>query len=188
MGTRTKSWSVFEIKSVSEDQRVVEGLASTPETDRQNDVVEPMGAEFELPLPLLWQHNSAAPIGTVIRATPSVKGISVRLQIVKTDTPGTLKNRLDEAWESIKLGLVRGLSIGFVPLETARIKSSGTHYIRWRWLELSAVTIPCNASASITAIKSADAATYRAHRQRLRELPVVCYGKAGGVSYRRERS
>jgi phage head maturation protease len=66
-------------------------------------------------------------------------------------------DRLDEAWESIKIGLVRGLSIGFMPIEAKPLKNkSGIHFLKWNWHELSAVTIPANSEASIQTIKSLD--------------------------------
>jgi hypothetical protein len=83
----------------------------------------------------------------------------VRAKFAQVSEPGRLKDRLDEAWQSVKAGLVRGLSIGFRSLEDANIKDTfGIRFIKWEWLELSAVTIPANVEASITAIKSADQA------------------------------
>jgi HK97 family phage prohead protease len=124
--------------------------------------VEPKGAEFALPIPLLWQHDSTQPIGHVTAAKVSASGIEVTASLVKIDEPGVLKDRLDEAWQSIKAGLVRGFSIGFKPIEEARIGDTYSYrYLKWLWLELSAVTIPANADCSILAIKSADEAMRR---------------------------
>src|SRR5690606_15415671 len=68
------------------------------------------------------------------------------------------KAGFDEAWQSIKAGLVRGFSIGFSALEASDIEGSwGRRFTRWEWLELSAVTVPANAEASIQSIKSIDA-------------------------------
>src|SRR5690606_25369784 len=54
-------------------------------------------------------------------------------------------------------GLVRGLSIGFRGLDVEEIKGSWSlRFKEWEWLELSAVTIPANAEATIQAIKSID--------------------------------
>src|SRR5690606_30855986 len=54
--------------------------------------------------------------------------------------------------------LVRGLSIGFKSLEHTHIDGTyGMRFIKWLWLELSAVTIPANAEASIQTVKSIDA-------------------------------
>jgi HK97 family phage major capsid protein/HK97 family phage prohead protease len=156
-GLKERAYAKLVIKSIDEEQRRIEGVATTPTPDRYDDVVESMGAEFELPLPFLWQHMSSQPIGSVIKAKPSEEGIPVTIQMAKTDTPGTLKNRLDEAWESIKLMLVRGLSIGFTPIEYSYMEDTGGYrFIRWAWLELSAVTIPANAEATISTIKSCD--------------------------------
>jgi HK97 family phage major capsid protein/HK97 family phage prohead protease len=157
-----RAWACLEIKSIDEEKREIEGIATTPTPDRVGDIVEPKGAEFKLPVPFLWQHRSSEPIGHVVSATVGKDGIRVRVKLAKTDVPGKLKDRLDEAWQSIKLGLVRGLSIGFKGVETSFIEESrGIRFLKWVWLELSAVTIPANEEASITAIKSAGATQQR---------------------------
>jgi hypothetical protein len=46
-----RAYSLFEIKAVNDEEGVIEGIASTPTTDRMGDIVEPKGAEFKLPLP-----------------------------------------------------------------------------------------------------------------------------------------
>lgn len=150
-------YSLLTIKSINEDQRIIEGIASTPSTDRMGDIVEPMGASFRLPIPLLWQHDTGQPIGEVIAAQPNEKGIPFSARVAKIGEPGVLKDRIDSAWQALKYELVRGLSIGFKPLESARIKDTWSeHYTKWEWLELSCVTLAANSEASITAIKSAD--------------------------------
>lgn len=152
-----RAYSLFTLKAFDDDQRVLEGVATTPTADRLGDIVEPEGAQFDLPLPLLWQHDSSKPIGHVIEAKVSPTGISIKARVEKIDEPGPLKDRLDEAWQSLKHQLVRGFSIGFVPLESARIKDTwAEHFLKWDWLELSCVTIPANAEATITTVKSAD--------------------------------
>lgn len=154
-----KAYSVVTIKAVDEEQRIITGIASTPTPDRTEDIVEPTGAEYKLPLPFLYQHDASQPIGHVRKAKVTKGGIEVEIKLIKTDEPGTLKDRLDQAWQEIKLGLVRGLSIGFRALETARLEGTyGLRFIKWEWLELSAVTIPANAEATIQSIKSIDAA------------------------------
>lgn len=147
-----RAYSLLTVKAVDEEQRIIEGIASTPETDRMGDIVEPDGVQFKLPIPLLWQHDSEQPIGNVISASVTAKGISIRAQIAKGVLP-----QIDQAWALIKSGLVRGLSIGFMGLEEADIVGTwGTRFTKWEWLELSAVTIPANADCSIQTIKSFD--------------------------------
>jgi HK97 family phage prohead protease len=150
-----RAYSVLEIKSVDEEQRILEGIATTPSTDRYGDIVEAAGAEFTLPVPFLWQHRHDSPIGHVIDAKVEGDGIRVRVQIAQDDEPGPLRDLLNLAWSSIKKKLVRGLSIGFMPLESTDIEGSwAKRFIRWDWMELSAVTIPANAEATITSVKS----------------------------------
>ncbi len=171
-GKTQRAWSTLTVKSIQEDQRVITGIATSASTDRMGDVVEPDGAEFELPIPLLWQHDSRAPIGQVTKAKMTKDGWEITAQIAKTDEPGQLKDRLDMAWQSIKLGLVRGLSIGFKSLEESYNKESGGfHFLKWLWLELSAVTIPANSDASIMAIKAVDIAVLEAAAQTTKTTP-----------------
>lgn len=148
-----RAYSTFIVKDVDDDLRVLEGIASSPQTDRVGDIVEPKGAKFTLPLPLLWQHRSDQPIGHVTHATVTPEGIRIKAQIAK----GLGIARIDEAWTLIKAGLVRGFSIGFKDLESEDIKGAwGSRFLKWEWLELSAVTIPANQDASIQTIKSLD--------------------------------
>lgn len=63
---------------------------------------------------------------------------------------------IDEAWASIKAGLVRGLSIGFRPIEYSFLDEGGIRFLSWDLLEVSAVTIPANAECSIQTVKSFD--------------------------------
>ena len=155
--TMHRAYSKIEVKGVSEDAREFVGIASTPTPDRVGDIVEPKGATFTLPVPLLWQHDQKSPIGEITEARVSSQGIQVRARVFKAAQSRTLMERLDEAWESIKIGLVKGLSIGFRPSEYEPMKDTGGYRItKWDWHELSAVTIPANMDASIVSIKSID--------------------------------
>ena len=152
----TKAYSVITVKSINEDndKRIIKGIASTPSPDRDNDVMEMSGVKFALPIPLLWQHNHNQPIGEVTDATVTDDGIEITASIAKIEEDGNLKNRIDEAWQSIKSGLVKCLSIGFRTLEYNYIKETyGLHIKEWEWYELSAVTVPANPDAVITSVK-----------------------------------
>ena len=179
-----RAFSVLKIKSFDEDQRLIEGIASTPKPDRYEDVVEPKGAKFSLPLPLLWQHRHGEPIGHVESAEITDEGIKVTARLAKIDDPGKLKDRVDEAWQSIKSGLVRGLSIGFRALEDPEpIKGSwGVLFKSWEWLELSAVTIPANVDASIATVKSAYTDSTADTHDHTPEPPAASGNKGGSPS------
>lgn len=154
-----RAYTVLNIKSMDEEERIIEGIATTPTPDRMNDIVESKGAVFKLPMPLLWQHNHQKPVGTVEFAEPGEKGIPFKARISKIAEEGTLRDRVEEAWQSVKHGLVRAVSIGFKPLEYVYLEDTdGIRFTKWEWYELSLVTIPANADATITAIKQYDAA------------------------------
>jgi len=150
-----RACALLEIKSVDAEARIIEGFATTPAADRSGDIVEPAGAVFALPMPLLWQHDQGRPVGEVTAARVMPDGIHITAKFAQVTEAGTLRDRLDEAWQSVKARLVRGLSIGFRPLEAVPLKSGGAHIKRWMWAECSAVTIPMNVAATITNIKSA---------------------------------
>lgn len=149
-----RAFSQLEIKSIDEESRTIKGIASTISPDRMDDVVDPSGAKFALPVPLLWQHRHDQPIGHVVDAKVNSKRIEITAEFAEIKESGALKDRLDEAWQSVKAGLVRGLSIGFRVLDAEPIENSmGIRFKEWEWLELSAVTIPANADASIQTVK-----------------------------------
>lgn len=153
----SKAYSTLKVKAVTDDgdTRTITGIASTPKQDRDNDILDMVGAKFALPIPLLWQHNHNQPIGEVTDATVTEDGIEITATIVKIDEDGALKTRTDEAWQSIKSGLVKCLSIGFRPLEYNYLEDSwGLHIKEWEWYELSAVTVPANPDAVITSVKN----------------------------------
>ena len=156
-----RAYSLLSIKGVDEDARIITGMASTPTPDRLEDVVEPDGAQFKLPLPLLWQHDSGNPIGHVTHVKITKAGIDIIAKIAKGVTA-----EIDRAWSLIKAGLVPGLSIGFKPIETSFIeKTNGIRFIKWDFLELSAVTIPANSECTIATVKSIDTAQRAASGQ-----------------------
>src|SRR5262245_541576 len=178
-----RAYSLLEIKRVDEDSRTITGMATTPAPDRLNDVVEPRGAKFTLPIPLLWQHDSHQPIGHVTHATVGKGGIEIVAKIAKGVTA-----EIDRAWSLIKAGLVPGLSIGFKALKHEVIpETKGIRFLEWSWLELSAVTIPANASATITTIRSIDTALRAAPGQQTQGSVIQTQPGAPGQSQAKAR-
>lgn len=122
--------------------------------------MEPAGAVFKLPFAFKYLHGD--PIGEVFDARVGPTGIHIKAKFSTLDpaAPAHLHARIEEAWHSIKARppLVRGLSIGWAPIESEPIR--GTRYQRhktWHLGEVSAVVVPANAECSITAIKQYDA-------------------------------
>ena len=159
---KSYAFSTCEFKALAGDdptKTLFEGVASTPTPDRGNDSMDPKGAQFKLPMPFLYHHDSTQPIGQITEAYVTNKGIKVRGYVDKVDGPPTLKERLDVARVEMQKGLIRGLSIGWIPKGDLGDgydfnKDGGLDVNTWEWVELSAVTIPMNAEATVTMVKS----------------------------------
>ncbi|UIK05014.1 phage major capsid protein [Neorhizobium galegae] len=157
MTVTRRAYSFLTIKTVNEEKRIIRGIATTPAVDRVGDIVEPLGVKFTNPMPFLWQHDARKPIGTVKFDPPTKDGITFEAELPVMDEPGTLKDRIDEAWQSIKLGLVRAVSIGFRAVEYSFMENGGIKFTESEVYELSAVTIPAQPEAVMTSIKNMDA-------------------------------
>lgn len=132
-------------------------------------------------MPFLWQHRHSKPIGQVTEATVTADGIFIKasLAIPTPDMPQEMVDRLNEAWSSIKTGLVGGLSIGFNPIEWAYLENGGVHLLKWEMYEVSAVTVPANGECTIQTVKSLDQKILAASGQR---KPVVKSSLPAGVA------
>jgi HK97 family phage major capsid protein/HK97 family phage prohead protease len=170
-----RAYAVLHVKALDAERRTITGIASTPEPDRMGDVIEPLGIAFNNPLPLLLYHDTRKPVGSVILSPPTAEGLAFEATLPIVAEPGALRDRIDEAWHSIKAGLLAGVSIGFRALETPKqIKPVGARFLKTEVLELSLVTIPANAAATIHTIKSLDLAASGLHPSRDRDPhPIV---------------
>lgn len=171
----SRGYTTLTIKSAGDTsgKRRFTGIASTIATDLMDDVVVPRGMQAKLPVPCLWQHDHAAPIGWVTATRVSEQTIEADFEVATITEPGPLKDRIDTAWLSITAGLVGGLSIGFRPLESERIAGGGTRYVSWSLLEVSCVTIAANSDCSITQIRAADQAAQRTATPTQRPVPTA---------------
>jgi HK97 family phage major capsid protein/HK97 family phage prohead protease len=175
-------YSVLTVKAVEEDQRIIHGVATTPNPDRVGDIVEPLGVQFKNPMPLLHQHDHDKPVGTVTFDKPTKDGITFEARLPKIEEPGPLRDRVETAWGEIKAGLVRAVSIGFRALEYSWMDEGGIRFIATEVLELSLVSVPANADAVISTIKSIDAsllaATGKEPKATDRPVPPGASGKS----------
>jgi HK97 family phage major capsid protein/HK97 family phage prohead protease len=154
-----RAYSLVHVKAVNDTQRTITGTATTPTPDRLGDIIEPLGVRFANPLPLLLYHDTTQPVGTVTFEKPTKNGIDFTAILPAIAEPGRLKDRVDEAWQSVKARLLRGVSIGFRSLNDAvdfMKDSGGFHYRETEVVELSLVTVPANVQATIHTIKAFD--------------------------------
>lgn len=176
LGLFRAHWDQFLWKAHETDEaRILEGTASSSAVDAAGDQVMPKGAVYALPMPLLMQHDRDRPVGEVTAAKVSDTEITIRATLAKESGLAYV----EDAWRQLKAGLVKGLSIGAQPLKAEPILDSkgamtGVRYTAWRWLELSAVTLPMNPDAGIAVVKMFD--PQAAHRAEPGNLPVDING------------
>lgn len=97
---------------------------------------------------MLWQHDTAAPIGRWLALAEDERGLVVEGRL-------TLEvQKAREAYALLRDGALNGLSIGF----QTRRSEAGTHGGRLLTdidlLEISLVTLPANSGARVAAVKS----------------------------------
>lgn len=153
-----RAFSLVDIKAFDAQKRTFSGIATSPKPDRVGDVIEADGVTFTNPLPLLLYHDNRKPVGETVFGRPNSKGIPFDALISSIDRPGAVKDRLDEAIDSLsaKPPLIRGVSIGFRELEPpVFIKETGGYrYPKVEVVELSMVVIPMHQDATIDNLRS----------------------------------
>ncbi len=96
---------------------------------------------------LLWQHNVKEPIGYCTDLQEDGYGLAIRGQFMLELRRGK------EAYALAKGRHLQGLSIGFIPQKTRRLKNYDVRLIeRIDLKEISLVTFPANPKAGITRV------------------------------------
>ena len=115
-------------------ERIIEGIASTAATNKYGYALAPLGAEYELPMPLLLSHRWAdPPIGEVFFLERSLTRIEFKARIA---TRGI--HNVNDAWRRITSGQSIGVSTGFSHYGDSRHYRKGAPvYHKWRMCELS---------------------------------------------------
>ena len=151
----TKDFS-FSLKAVG-DEGVFEGYGAVfGNIDFGNDTIE-AGAFAQTikdinssgrKLPILWQHNSYAPIGVFDEISEDDKGLYVKGRLFT----GVQLGR--EAHELMKGGAISGLSIGYGTVKSERDETTGIRTLKQLELfEISVVTFPMNDAARVDSVK-----------------------------------
>jgi HK97 family phage prohead protease len=122
--------------------------------DRMGDEIAP-GAfkSVRAPLPLLFAHDPAQPLGAWDAVAETSKGLEVRGRLLIDDVA-----RAREVRALVKSGAVTGLSIGFITKSALARKGGGRLIKGLDVVEISLVTVPAHPGARITTAKSAAAA------------------------------
>lgn len=98
---------------------------------------------------MLWQHDSAQPIGTWLDVAEDARGLKVVGQLTMDVQRG------NEAHALLTAGALNGLSIGFNIAEGGeRREGQGRVLLKLELWEVSLVTFPANTASRVTAVKS----------------------------------
>jgi HK97 family phage major capsid protein len=151
-----RAYTLLEVKSIDDERRTFSGIASTPTPDSNGDIIEPLGIKYKNPLPLKYEHK--ATVGTVVFDPPTKAGVKFTATIPAVVEPGLFKERTDEAWHSVKYGVVRGASIGIEAFSAVveRLATGGLHFKQTIAREMSITAIPANRDCTILTVKSLD--------------------------------
>lgn len=151
-----RAYSLLEIREVGEESRTITGIATTPKVDSYGDIVESDGVKYRGPVNLFLYHDKTKPVGNVTFGKATKAGIPFSATIPDVKEEGTVRERVNEAWHSLKYKLLQAVSIGFKPIEYSYMEDSyGIRYTEWEMLELSLVGVPANPDAMIQTVKSA---------------------------------
>ena len=143
----------FKLDNLDVKSGVFKGYASTFDLDRQGDIVRPgaftrtLAERAGRPIPILWSHSTAEPIGAGTEAREDSRGLAVTGELVLSVA------RAVEVRDLMRAGVVTGLSIGYsVPSGGAKQGADGSRQLLdidlW---EYSACVFPANPTARVTA-------------------------------------
>lgn len=127
---------------------------------------------------MLWQHDSAQPIGVWTEMGEDDRGLRIKGQLALETVRGK------EAHALLKLGALNGLSIGFMSKQWAYDRDTEVRTLTeidlW---EVSLVTFPANRASRITAVKSADVDGLTTIRQLERALRDVGFSESEAKAF-----
>ena len=149
-----KQFANATIKQSPNDKGEIVFTASTASVDRESDIINPDGwvlENFKDGGPLLWGHDqSKLPIGRVLW----VKVDDGRL-VGKAKFNGQTQLSTDVE-KLVRSGDLKGLSVGFRPMDMKMNNEGGRTFTKQELLEISVVNVPANPDAIIHTIKSLD--------------------------------
>jgi HK97 family phage prohead protease len=112
------------------------------------DILEPGGCQLDgfrrNPI-MLAQHDSNQPIGS----WPSIQVNGGRLEALGEFAPEGVNAVSDEYCRLAKAGILRAVSVGFLPISYEPLRGGGLRFTKWDLVELSLVSVPANPNALV---------------------------------------
>lgn len=150
---RDRKVLTVSVKSADEKNRIIEFLGSTPDLDRDEEIVTADGWLLEnyLKNPVfLWGHNwGGLPLGKTVKLQPTDRGLVFSVQFASIEemssnpeNPGEWAQFTDTVYRLYRGGYLKTVSVGFRTL-----KREGNKLIEKELFELSGCSIPANPNA-----------------------------------------
>ncbi|BCG94370.1 HK97 family phage prohead protease [Mesorhizobium sp. 131-2-1] len=132
--TTTSPTQISRFKFASGGRRIISGIATTGRLDHYNDIVEPLGGHWTLPVKLLIDHDEGHQVGEVIELSASNAALRFKARIDS-----------DDCWQRLQKGELRHCSIKFQGIDWDPIvERGGRDHHEWNLLELSLTDRPAN--------------------------------------------
>jgi HK97 family phage prohead protease len=129
-------------------ERQIRVIASDATPDRMGDILEPGGCQLDdfrrNPI-MLAQHDANQPIGS----WPSIQVNGGRLEALGEFAPEGVSELADEYCRLAKAGILRAVSVGFMPISYEPLRGGGLRFTKWDLVELSLVSVPANPNALV---------------------------------------
>jgi len=153
--------------TIKSDGPKVDATITTETIDRDGEVIISQGmdaTEFEKNPVVFYNHDYAQPIGKISELRRSEGKIDATIEFAQKpdDYEGSYFPEFVESL--VEQGIVKGISIGFVPSPGGVRKASDKDrkdygeevrqvYSKWKLLEVSVAPLPANSTALVTAVQ-----------------------------------
>jgi HK97 family phage prohead protease len=181
--SETRQSQTIQLRGVNRDARTVELVASDFSLDSYGTRIDPAGwdvEQFKKNGPICVQHDSytkdGLPVAQAIAET--IRNDNGKLVMTAQFAPKGADECADRVFELVASGILRGISVGFDPIESEEVeemvdgyKKTVRIYRKQRLLEVSFVTIPSNDNGLVVRSRAmnADLPTMKAETEALEE-------------------
>lgn len=137
----------FEIKSVNDEERQFNTIITSGVKDRMNESINPDGWDFKNyfknPVVLFAHKYNELPIGKTLKIEKEKDVIKANIKLIKG------LELADKVWHLIKEGVLKAVSVGFIPKRYKEKDSDKYDIMEAELLEISVVPVPANPQALI---------------------------------------
>jgi HK97 family phage major capsid protein/HK97 family phage prohead protease len=182
------------LKAIASDGEGLEFVLSDETPDRMGDIIKADGwvlTNFKKNPIALFGHSNSFPIGNWINLRVEGGKLLGKLKLAARGTSA----RIDELIGLIEQGVLRAVSVGFIPLKAEPIDEKrpfdGTRFLKQELLETSLVSVPAN-PAALAIAKSLNLSTETmslafGEQAVVRQRDVAMTGKHAAISPKTER-